>query len=235
MFDAPFDRLRSGCRIAVVGNAPPTRDHAARIDTADIVVRFNNAAGFERENGRKVTDLFLVNCGGQMREWLDEPGFEMRRTVRLAERVYFPIHPMTANLYDPPLTITERMQGEAQDWTMEASRRLGSAGKNVQLLPAAFFKASCEAIGTRVTSGMRAPSTGYLATRYFLETMGLDADCGGAGCRVECFGFGFDGWKGHAWDAERRWFEARENEGLLSLVDRPRDVGATGAARRVAA
>ena len=199
-------------RVAIVGNAPEIGDRADAIDSADIVVRFNNTHGLGGVTGSRTTYLFLINCGGQMREWLDDPGFTARKAVRDAEAIYLPIDPAHLDAFDPPLTREQRAGAEAEDHTAAAVRRLSRAGKRVEILPSREFEASCARIGTAMKAGMAPPSTGYLAARYFVETLGR------AGCRIEAYGFGFEGFEAHAWDRERCWFEARARAGELRLV-----------------
>ena len=204
--------IRPERRVAIVGNAPEVGDRAREIDTADIVVRFNNTHGLGAETGAKTTYLFLINCGGQMHEWLDDPAFGRRPAVRDADAIYLPIDPAHIDAFDPPATARERAGAAAEDHTAEAMAALSRAGKRVELLPARHFAAACADLGTRLRVGMPPPSTGYLATRYLVETLGR------AGCRIECYGFGFEGFEAHAWSAERRWFERQRREGRLSLA-----------------
>ena len=198
-----------GRRIALVGNAPEIGDWSGRIDTADRVVRINDAHGLNGPTGARTTDLFLVNSGGSMRERLDDPTFTDRQAFRDAERLWLPIDPGHVDLFDPPATEAERAGAAAEDWTDEARERFEAAGKRVELLPADLFARACEAIGTRMRVGMAPPSTGYLAAFALLE--------GPEDGRLECFGFGFEGWEAHNWSGEQRWFERRHAEGRLTL------------------
>lgn len=207
-------------RVAIVGNAPEVGDHAAAIDSADIVVRFNNTHGLGGVTGNRTTYLFLINSGGQMREWLDDPRFCERKAVREADTIYLPIDPAHIDRFDPPASAAERVGAAAEDHTAEAVARLHGAGKRVVIMPAREFAASCDRIGTDLRVGMAPPSTGYLATRYFVDTLGA------AGCRIEAYGFGFEGYHGHAWDRERRWFQRLVRDGRLALMPLAGEVAA---------
>ncbi len=130
--DERRDLRRTPRRIAIVGNAPETGDHAAAIDAADWVVRFNNAAGFGEATGSRVTHLALVNHGGQMREWLEDPGFLDRR----------PCGPPGASCSPSPASLPSTVpQGEdGRDWTAEAEARLGTLGVPVAVLPSTVHR-----------------------------------------------------------------------------------------------
>jgi hypothetical protein len=114
----------SGSRLAIVGNAPGI-EAAAAIDAAPSVVRFNNAAGFRGRTGSRVTHLALVNRGGQMREWLADPGFLDRPVVRAAEAFILPF----------PMLPAEHNRPEQVCWTREALALLAPLGKPVHVLP----------------------------------------------------------------------------------------------------
>jgi hypothetical protein len=191
--------------VAIVGNAPETGDAAAAIDAADWVVRFNNAAGFGGGTGRRVTHLALVNHGGQMREWLDDPFFVHRPAVRGAAAFVFPFGRKPAPGDDGP---------DGADWTAEAERMLAPLGQPVAALPERSRRRA-EAWLAAAAGRDAPPSTGFLVGFCLLDLFA------GMRVRVDVRGFGFAGWSGHAFDAERRWFEAMEEAGRL-VVHAPR-------------
>ena len=206
-------------RVALVGNAPQIADYSFEIDAADLVVRINDAHGLGRVTGSRTTCLFLVNSGGQMRQWLDDPAFMRRASLREARHVLLPIDPVHLDLFDPPPTRTEREGARAEDWTREATARFTKAGKRVTLVPATLFARTCAEIGTALRAGMAPPSTGLIAAAYILDTLGR------AGCAIDAYGFGFEGWDAHAWAREERWFGERAGEGRLTLHPLRREPG----------
>ncbi|KQT87434.1 hypothetical protein [Aurantimonas sp. Leaf443] len=198
--------------ICLVGNAPGQSGAAEAIDACGTVLRFNNAHGFGAATGRRVTHLFLVNCGGQMREWLDDPQFEQRPQVSAAPAILLPIHPDKDDAYDPPLTAAERAEPDGRNHAGEALARLAAeGGRTVEILPARLFLKACRVIGyARPERGMAAPSTGLIGLLWALERVA-------PGERIEAYGFGFEGWPGHRFEAERRFFEAQAERGRLAL------------------
>lgn len=200
--------------LALVGNAPGL-DAAAAIDAASSIVRFNNAPGFGGRAGARVTHLALVNRGGQMREWLADPRFLERPVVRCAQAFILPF----------PMLPAEQNRPEPVCWTREAMDLLAPLGKPVHILPEDLHRAArlrlaavmadtgTDEPGTDESgpSGRPNPSTGFLVTLAFL--LGRPLRCG----PVEAHGFGFDGWPGHPWAAERAWFRQAEAAGQLRL------------------
>ncbi len=62
------------------------------------------------------------------------------------------------------------------------------------------------------TPGRRppAPSTGFLVSLFLLRRYGGMVE-------IDVYGFGFEGWDGHDFVRERRWFQAMAAGGLLRL------------------
>ena len=195
--------------VSLVGNAPTDRDRAAAIDRSDVVIRINDCFGLGGVNGSRISHLFLINCGGQMREWLDDPGFADRPAVAGAGEILFPIHPDKDDLIEPPLGADERMAPDARNWAAEAGEMLRAGGRPVTLVDVAIFLRASAIIGNgRTERHMSAPSTGLIALVWALETFSDP---------IDVYGFGFEGWPGHRWDKERAFFERMRDEGRVRL------------------
>jgi hypothetical protein len=195
----PPDRFPG--RVAIVGNDPALGDVSSAVAGADHVVRFNNAPGFAGKAGARVTHLVLVNRGGQMREWLDDPDFIDRPALRAARSILLPF---------PELAPEAQTGSERTCWTREALARLEPLGVPVAVLPQALHDRA-RACLRPWTGAEPNPSTGFLAAFHVLS--GRDE----AEPLVDVHGFGFAGWPGHPWAAERRWFEAGHAAGRLRL------------------
>jgi len=188
-FDAPS--------LALVGNAPEAGDRARAIDAAASVVRFNNACGFGGPAGSRVSVLALVNRGGQARAWAEDDGFSMRPVIRLADRILLPF---------PELAPHEEGAFERVCWTAPLRSRL--ADRPVHVLPHALHARARSLLAPR-SPGIPNPSTGFLVALAILEARAPSLP------PIDVYGFGFAGWAGHPWDAERHWFEeARAAERL---------------------
>lgn len=205
--DPPPSKLEPA--VWLIGNAPVAQDRSRAIDGAEVVVRFNNAFGFGGVTGTRTTHLFLINCGGQAREWLGNSQLTEGAAVRGADDILLPIHPAKDDLYRPPLTEAERHEPDAVNMADAMALMLRGTGKRVGILPPELFLKACRIIGyARPERGMAAPSTGLIALLWALESFDLT---------IVATGFGFDGWPGHRWAAERAFFEALRDEGRLVL------------------
>ena len=191
----------AACRVALVGNAPDAGDRAGAIDAADRVVRFNNAAGFPGRTGSRVDLLALVNRGGQMREWLDDPAFLDHPAVRGARAFLFTF---------PALPPAAMGAGDGACWTREAIARLAPLGLPVRALPEGVHAEGRRLLAPHA-AGRPNPSSGFLVALAILRARAPGAP------PVDAYGFGFSGWPGHAWAAERRWFAEQDAAGRLRL------------------
>ncbi len=199
-------------RIALVGNAPGTGDISASVDAADWVVRFNNARGFGAVTGSAIHELYLINCGGQMREWLDDGAFLSRPHVAAASRITLPIATETGALFPPS---DEPESEDEQNYAAAASARFRAAGKSVRVLPASAYEAACADLGLLpLGPDTKTPSTGFLAIHAALAELPADAT-------LELWGFGFAGWEGHPFDRERAFVERQHRDRLV--WHRPQD------------
>lgn len=192
------DRPRT---VAVVGNASDLGDQGACIDRADWILRFNNAPGFGRGAGGRVTHLALVNHGGQMREWLADPHFVDRPAVQAARLFLFP--------FPRKLGRVDEQGADGRDWTDEATARLTPLRTPISILPDAVHRTASHILKTPARP-VPIPSTGFLVALHLLERLP-------PGVGIGVHGFGFAGWDGHSWGGERRWFEAMAETGRLRL------------------
>ncbi|TNC13033.1 hypothetical protein FF100_13900 [Methylobacterium terricola] len=199
LLSAAWPSLCPSATVALVGNAPGTGGGPA-IDAAEAVVRFNNAPGFGGRAGGRVTHLVLVNRGGQMREWLADPGFLDRPVVRQAQAFVLPF----------PMLPEEHNRPEPICFTREALAMLRPLGRPVHILPESLHGEAWRRLAA-LGSARPNPSTG------FLTMLALRVGRPAGAPPVEAHGFGFDGWPGHPWAAERAWFAAEAAAGRLRL------------------
>ena len=200
--------------IAIVGNnvpAPDDPDRSAEIDAHGEVWRFNNAPGMATgRQGARTTLLWLVNSGGSMRERLEMADFPDHPAMRGTRALVFPVHPTILRAYHPEPTPEERALGARNDWTVAALERFGERWA-ITVLPAAHYRAACADLALPEREWRtRFPSTGFLAAHWLRQSR-PDA-------RATVYGFTWQGWDSHSWDAEARWFAAQEREGFLRIV-----------------
>lgn len=190
-------------RIAIVGNGPVEGRPGAHIDSADIVVRFNEPADTPETTGVKTDILFLMNSGKTMQARLSTPDFRRSRFFAGAARIILPYHPSIIARYHPKPNFLSRLKGRRADWTGETLAMCGEAGKEILILSPKFYEESCAELGiARTARDSVFPSSGFLAIRYMLQ------EFAGKPGEIELYGFSWKGWKRHDWDKERDWAQA---------------------------
>lgn len=208
--------------IAFVGNGPVAGDVAAAVDGADWVVRFNKAAGFGGRTGRRVDDLFLVNCGGQAHEWARDAAFWRSAQVAATRCVSLPVARHDRGSGMKAFARAAPADRDGVNFERDMRRRLRRHPCRVRTMPETLRLSAISALA-RIEPRPDAPiwpSTGFLAL-YWYDRLS-DADT-----RMVLFGYGFSGWPGHPWARERAWVMDRIRAGRMRLAD--------GATRRAAA
>jgi len=209
-------------RMVIVGNGPLAFDICERVDSADYVLRFNEPKASVGMSGVK-TDLLLVNNSGKpMERRLRNPDYVRSPIVKAAREVAFAYHPDIIRSYLISPTILSRLKGRRADWTFKALEMFGRAGKEVRIMPPAFYTEGCDELGIPETARRTVfPSTGYLGIRYLLQrTQQNDWS-------IEVCGFTWKGWKRHAWGDERAWIREKVAAGRITMLAVPDDVSDT--------
>jgi hypothetical protein len=200
--------------IAFVGNAPIGADVSEQVDGADHVVRFNKARGFAGEAGRRVDDLFLINCGGQALAWLRDPGFWRSAPLAAAPLVSLPV----ANLQPWfGLRSLEHVGWDGRhgvNFEHDVRARLRGRPVRVRTMPDAVRRGAAAALSAIGPPPDRPiwPSTGFLALYWYDQAEEAEA-------RLTLHGFGFSGGFGHPWEREREWVARRVAAGRMRLAD----------------
>lgn len=203
-------------RTVLVGNAPMRERVADLVDGADRVVRFNRARGVGTSSGSRTDELWLVNHGGQMAEWLADGALGDVAAVAAGATVVLPIPMLPGHVAACAARVAATDAGASPDADRinhvdEAHRVLADGGHVVERLGIDDYRGAQRALGAPDPGvGEHYPSTGFIA---IVRTLARAT----TGDRVELVGFTFEGWRGHSWNAERRWVEARAREGRLSV------------------
>jgi len=191
-------------QVSVVGNAPLADGDAGRIDASDLVIRFNEPAEGPERIGTRTDILFVMNSGNSMQARLEGRTYVESPVFRAARVIVLPYHPAVIARYHPKPNVLSRIKGRRADWTEKAMSVFGQEGKDVTVLPPQFYEECCEELGIGMENRRRLfPSTGFIGVRYALVKFPT------TGFAVHLYGFGWEGWKRHAWDAEREWVAAR--------------------------
>ncbi|KAB2713627.1 glycosyltransferase family 29 protein [Brucella intermedia] len=199
--------------LIIVGNAPLPRDLSAEVDAADFVVRFNEPKQSIGMSGTRTDLLMLATSSKPMQRRLRDPGFVQTPTFKAAKEVMLAYHPSIIRKYHPRPNFLSRLKGRRGDWTMQTIEVVGSAGKEIRIMPPQFYLAGCKELGVTEENVSKVfPSTGFFGIWYMLEK------CPQESWDVKICGFTWEGWKRHTWGDERSWVEQKVKSGRISLI-----------------
>ncbi|AYG68791.1 MULTISPECIES: hypothetical protein [unclassified Rhizobium] len=197
----------------IVGNGKLERDLSGIVDDAQFVMRFNepNLAG--GMSGERTDMIMLAASSKVLYRRLIDPDFLDNAALKAAKVLMLAYHPNIIRKYHPRPNIFQRLQGRRTDWTMEAIERMGSAGKEIRIMPPQTYIDGCNELGI---AGRRMrevfPSTGFLGIGYTLATFPVSE------WDVKLCGFGWEGWKRHDWQNERAWVESKIANGRVTWL-----------------
>jgi hypothetical protein len=189
--------------MVIVGNAPLAFDYSPLVDSADVVVRLNDCKNDVGFSGTKTTILCVSNTGAPARRYIATASLRTIRQCASAREFWFPRHTEAHLDFVRRTQPASRLQ-EYFDLTDDIVRANGLEGRKLvrfsRELNTWLFRAIQE---TMVRHGIRdelfeCPSTGMFAIAYALTAAEF------RGSRLHLVGFGFHGWPGHPWAAERQ-------------------------------
>jgi hypothetical protein len=201
-------------RMVIVGNGPLSRDFSAHVDSADFVIRFNEPKAGIGLSGVKTDRLFMANSGKPMERRLNDPTLLDQPIFRATREIILAYHPQIIARYFRKPNLLSRLKGRRVDWTIPAIQKFGVAGKEIRVMPPAFYFHGCAELGLPENKMRKVfPSTGYFGIFYALERFPA------AQWRIEVCGFTWAGWQKHAWADERRWVAGHVEAGRLHMID----------------
>ncbi|MFT4181822.1 MAG: hypothetical protein QM636_07875 [Rhizobium sp.] len=197
----------------IIGNGELHRDLSGIVDNADFAMRFNAPNLSGGMSGTRTDILMLAASSKSMQRRLADPVFWDNAAFKAAREVMLVYHPGIIRKYHPKPNILSRLRGRKADWTMQAIELIGSAGKEVRVMPPQFYLSGCAALGLTEPSMREVfPSTGFLGICHALARFPA-----GEWDMLLC-GFSWEGWKRHAWQDERRWVEDRIADGRIGII-----------------
>lgn len=203
----------------LIGNAPARTHLGSIIDRADFVARINTCAALGAEYGHRTDRVYLCNTGGVARRFIRSE--ELHRTIAssgAAEVVFsYPPVPLSRKLH----CLLRGKRGTGVDRTRSLAEVLSRHGLRCSTMPTevyedvlAFVRARPEYRDLAREMPLWVPSSGGTALAHMATEPAL------AGHEIALVGFGFQGWRGHPWFAEKAYAEQLQQAGRLSFLDR---------------
>jgi hypothetical protein len=200
-------------QLFIIGNAPLDKDYRDLIGADDIVVRFNDAVLDDLHTGSRVDILCITNLGEPARAFLASDWAERSAAYRAARTIVFPRAPTihAAHYATVQQHYTAYPASEFDDGANAFIARGGTAGKEVVILSPELNRYAFDLLRNVAEGPFVCPSTGFLMLTYLLLEPRYQA------YRKHLLGFGFEGWIGHPWAAERAIVAHYQTLGQLTL------------------
>lgn len=206
----------------IIGNAEVKEDLNDKINSADIVIRFNNVNNYNINTGIK-TDYWILSSNKFLLNQHIKDGnklgakkdFSVQYMIENSLNIYFSIPPFFPMQND--------FQGKIFNHLMSEDRkeRIDSVHRFLE-----YF--NCENISHRIiefpnkyindiapeiwSPKWTCPSNGYLITRMFVD------DATFYKYKKHLVGFTWEGWEGHPWILEKLYLEKMERECLITII-----------------
>jgi len=186
-------------RIMIVGNGDIGEGLADIIDSADLVMRFNDCRSVGAGGGR--TDIVAVcNTGRPGKAMTAESNWACNKSVWLASSIWCVRDPAKFKAMRPEiLRDHSELDDFCDDYTDGFADYARQNGKDFHIIPAATHDALDQALAAYELEPYVVPSTGAVAIAEFLAHYRKPDD------QIFLAGFGHQGWDGHPWQAERQW------------------------------
>lgn len=199
-------------RMVILGNAPMTMDMSEYIDSADLVVRFNECQNYGIGTGTRADILCINNFGQPAEEWIKYRTYQKLPFIGHIREVWLP---RNASLLEHRKTVKDRHfdPSRFRDLGDELIDSNQLQDKTVVRFSNELNAQVLSELKALSSSQFREPSTGILAISYILSERRFDD------YQKVMLGFTFEGWKGHPWSSEKALVEHRIAEGAsLSLI-----------------
>ena len=201
--------------IMIVGNGEIAPGLAGVIDTADLVMRFNDCRSVG--NGGSKTDIVAVcNTGRPGKKMVEGTEWKANPAVLAASSIWCVRDPKKFAAMRPSIIAAHpELDDFCDDYTDGFPAFATEIGKTFHVIPATTHERLDKELAAYRPAAYVVPSTGLVAVTEFLNAFWQADD------RIHLVGFGHQGWEWHPWQAERQWVDARIAEGKLNRLFEP--------------
>ncbi|MBD9373351.1 Urease operon accessory protein [Rhizobium sp. ARZ01] len=212
-----METAAGGRAIMVVGNGELPAGAADRIDSADVVIRFNDCRSIGR-GGWKTDIVAVCNTGRPALAMLGGGQWKGHPAVRAAGAFWCVRDPVKYAAMRPILARSNPdLEDFCDDYTLGFKTFATASGRRCYVVPASVHEALDDELHALATSPYVVPSSGLVVVAEVLENLVRRND------RVILAGFGHSGWEWHPFAAERAWVDRLVGAGMLERLSFPRD------------
>lgn len=199
-------------RIAIVGNGSIPNGVAGAIDSADLVIRFNDCRSAGR-GGRKTDVVAVCNTGRPALSMLGGGRWKGSDPVRQAREFWCVRASKMFAAMRPALARSHPdLDDFCDDYTLGFEVFARATNRRLGVIPAESHYRLDAALAAFDPAPYVVPSSGLIVIAHVLETAQ-------EGDRIGIAGFGHEGWIWHPFAAERCWVGAQIAAGRLERLD----------------
>jgi hypothetical protein len=198
--------------IVIAGNGEIASGDGRWIDTADLVIRFNDCRSTAAGGSR--TDVVAVCNTGRPAKWmLSSKEWRTHPAVQAASEIWSIRDPRKFAAMRAPLAKTHpELDDFCDDYTAGYEAFAARTGKRHLVIDQAVHNAVDNALSVYRPAPYVVPSSGMIVIGYVLEAYPK--------AEVVLAGFGHHGWEWHPFAAERQLIEAHVAAGRLARIGR---------------
>jgi hypothetical protein len=183
-------------RLLILGSAPFETDVSRYIDESALVLRFNECKNLSDRTGSKADFLCVTNIGSTTERFIRDRAIGRLPLIDGVREIWLP------RCRDVMLEHSRQVNPLLNEWVMrdqsdELIESNGLSGKQVFHFSVEHNLRAVARLTARSARPFLEPSTGFLAIEYILSEARF------ADYEKVLLGFGFTGWAGHPWDAEK--------------------------------
>ena len=200
--------------IAIVGNGQIHPRQFDQIEKADFIIRFNHPPQIHEYTAMRTDMLVISNSSKQTQKLLGSEKYLTGPVFAGARTIFLPYHPDIISRYMPKPNIFSWMKGRRADLTSLCKRAAHANGKSIDILDSNSYLEVCNHLGIMHNHRCSIfPSSGILLIFHSLKMNPS------VGLVIRLYGFGFAGWKGHNWQAEKNYVNKLISEDRVILLN----------------
>ncbi|MCG5479349.1 Urease operon accessory protein [Sinorhizobium alkalisoli] len=205
--------MQEGRVVMIVGNGEVPEGAAAMIDTADLVIRFNDCRSIGK-GGSKTDIIAVCNTGRPALAMLGGGRWKTSDPVRQAREIWSVRSGAKFAAMRAGLAATHPdLDDFCDDYTAGFESFARATGRKHRAVPAETQERLERDLARFEPSPYVVPSSGLVAVADILLNAASSGD------RIVLAGFGHSGWAWHPFAAERRYVDALAADGRLRRLD----------------
>lgn len=197
--------------IVVIGNADINSDFSNLVDSADLVIRFNEARNYGSGlTGHRCDILCLANTSHPGRTFSKYKTIKKLQFIKDVIDIWFP-HPFDYTAKQFWLRPFNKNKFRRTDYSKFILKENKLKQKNIIFLKEDLFFEACMDLNIIQPSSL-VPSSGYMALKHIMKQY-VDTQV-----KITVLGFAFTGADCHPWHEEKKCVLAFSEAGLITLL-----------------